>query len=53
MKTIKITEQTHNQLVQLQAYLMNKQGIKYTFNELINWSTATLKIDQEAKYEQK
>lgn len=40
MKTLKITEGTHAQLTEAQAYLYKKQGIKYTLNELIAWATA-------------
>lgn len=40
MKTLKITEMTHTQLTEAQAYLYKKQGIKFTLNEIIAWATA-------------
>lgn len=50
MKTLKITEETHKQLNELQSYIYNKQGIKFTFNELISWSAAKLMVDYEHEH---
>lgn len=36
MKTIKISEETHQAIVNYQNYLYQKQGQKWTFDELIN-----------------
>ena len=36
MKTLKITEQTHRELTEIQAKLYNEQGLKMTYNEIIN-----------------
>lgn len=36
MKTIKISETTHQAIINYQNYLYQKQGMKLTFDELIN-----------------
>ena len=42
MKTLKISDLTHLQLTELQSYLYKKEGIKYTFDQLIkNMALAT------------
>lgn len=51
MKTLKITEETHKQLLELQSCIYTIQGIKYTFNELIAWAASILLIDQKTKFE--
>lgn len=55
MKTIKVTEGTHKQLIELQSYLYNEQGIKYSLNEIISMSTAkqALRIAVMKQHEKK
>ena len=45
MKTIKISQMTHAQLTEAQAYLYKKQGIKFTLNEIIAWATAKALVE--------
>ena len=47
MKTLKISTPVHRELVEMQAQIYRKQGIKLTFNEIINALLITFKRNEK------